>query len=84
MKEQTVAFKLKLPETMSKLHPWFHVSLLRPYSDGGRVDFVPPPAVIVDDEIEYFVEKIISQKTWLITRLSILSNGHYMVGKICC
>ena len=52
MQNRTVAYKLKLPETMSKLHPWFHVSLFRPYNGGGRVDLVSPPVVIVDGEIE--------------------------------
>ena len=28
MKNGTVAYKLKLPEIMSKLHLWLHVSLL--------------------------------------------------------
>ena len=51
------------------------MSLLRPHNDGGRKDLVPPPAVIVEDEIEYFVEKIFLTGTWLMKELSILSNG---------
>ena len=61
MKNGTVAYKLKLPDTMSKLHPWIHVSLLKSYHD-GRVDLVPPPHIILDDEIEYQVERIISHR----------------------
>ena len=38
------------------------MSLLRPYNDGGKVDRIPLPAVIVDDEIEYFVKKIIAHR----------------------
>ena len=47
---------------MSKLHPWFHVSLLKSYHDGDRVDLVPPPHIILDDEIEYQIERIISHR----------------------
>jgi len=35
-----VAYELELPRTMARLHPVFHVSLLRPYVRG----FGPPPA----------------------------------------
>ena len=59
-KNGAVTYKLKLPGTMDKRHPGIPVSLSRPYNDGGRVHLVPPPAVVVDDEFEYFVQKIIS------------------------
>lgn len=58
----TVAYKLKLPESMSRLHPCFHVSLLKQYHDGGRVDLVPPPALTVDGELEYFIEKVVTHR----------------------
>ena len=47
---------------MERLHPWFHVSQLKPSHDGGRVDLVPPPNIVLDDEDEYFVERIISHR----------------------
>ena len=53
-----VAYKLCLPATM-KAHPVFHVSLLRKYKDGGR-QVAPPPAVLLDGEIEYEVEQILA------------------------
>ena len=76
MKNGTVAYKLKLPETMSKLHPWFHVSLLRPYNDGGRVDLVPPPAVIVEmTRLSTSLRRSFLTETWPMMGLSILSSG---------
>lgn len=50
----TVAYKLNLPESMSRLHPCFNVSLLKQYHDGGRSDLSPPPPVVFDGEAEYF------------------------------
>ena len=55
-----VAYKLDLPSNM-KIHPVFHVSLLKPYHPSGRTQ-PPPPAVWVDDEPEYEVEHILSHR----------------------
>jgi len=58
-----VAFRLDLPPSM-KIHDVFHVSLLEPYSPntipGRQQD--PPPPVIVEDETEYEVNKILDSK----------------------
>jgi hypothetical protein len=43
-----VAFQLELPETMRRLHPVFHISLIKPYVASGTVQ--PPPPALVDEE----------------------------------
>ena len=52
-----VAYELELPVTM-KCHPVFHVSLLRPYLDAGRLQ--PPPIPLdVDGKTEFEVEQVL-------------------------
>lgn len=46
----------------AELHSWFHVSLLRSFCNGGRVDSALPPIVAVDDEIGHFIKEIISRR----------------------
>jgi hypothetical protein len=57
-----VAYKLALPATMSKVHPVFHVSLLTPYTDGGRVQPAPAPVVLADGALDYEVEAVIGHR----------------------
>lgn len=57
----SVAYKLELPPTMSRLHPVFHVSLLKPYYSDGP--YQPPPPVVLQDGTEEFeVETILSHR----------------------
>jgi transposase InsO family protein len=57
-----LAYRLKLPESMSRIHPVFHVSKLKPYKAGGRVQ--PPPVPIdIEGELEYEVERILDKRT---------------------
>jgi hypothetical protein len=59
-KVNEVAYRLDLPETL-KWHNVFHVSLLRKYIDGGRVQ-PPPLPEIVAGEPEYHVEKVLAHR----------------------
>lgn len=57
----SVAYKLELPNTMSRLHPVFHVSLLKPYYSDGSYQ-PPPPVLLQDGSEEYEVETILSHR----------------------
>jgi hypothetical protein len=66
-KVSPVAYKLELPESL-RIHPVFHVSLLRPYKDPvsfpDRSPPIPPPLpVTIDDTPEYVVERILDHRT---------------------
>jgi hypothetical protein len=54
-----VSYKLALPDEM-KIHPVFHVELLRQYKGP---DFVPPPAYECDDgSLRWAVETILDER----------------------
>jgi hypothetical protein len=59
-----LAYEVALPSNMKKVHPVFHVSLLKPYrrdSDLERVQ--PPPAPIeCDGEAEYVIQEILDHR----------------------
>ena len=57
-----VAYKLDLPMELKKVHPTFHVSLLRRYKDGGRSALTKPPPLLVEGNAEYEVERILTHK----------------------
>ena len=58
-KISTNAYRLDLPETM-RVHPVFHISMLEPVaSDPLPLQVqVPPPPVIVDGELEIYIDEI--------------------------
>src|SRR3954454_16558554 len=66
-KVSPVAYKLELPTSLS-IHPVFHVSLLRTYTAPSTVPDrvpsgpLPPPAVTIDDHLEYEVERILDSR----------------------
>ena len=54
-------YKLKLPQSMSNVHPVFNEVLLKPAIDpvyDVQVKEPPPPPVVVDEHEEYEVEEI--------------------------
>jgi hypothetical protein len=54
-----VAYRLNLPSHY-KIHNVFHLSLLKPYRDSGKVQ--PPPPELIDGELMYEVEAIIAHR----------------------
>ena len=61
-----MAYHLALPPTL-KIHPVFHVSLLKPYASpeailDREVKQLLPPAVLVDDHEEFKVEQILARQ----------------------
>ncbi|KAJ9519373.1 hypothetical protein QJQ45_023169 [Haematococcus lacustris] len=55
------AVKLTLPQAMSRIHPVFHVSLLRPYE--GNFGRLPPTELgWLDDSPQYEVERIVNHR----------------------
>ena len=56
-----VAFQLELPDTLRKLHPVFHASLMTHYNDKGG--FKPLPPILMDDgSLEFEVERILDSR----------------------
>lgn len=60
-----LAYRLRLPTSMRRLHPVFNVVKLSPAPDDpipGRRASPPPPPVIVNNRPEYEVEKILDSR----------------------
>jgi hypothetical protein len=57
-----VAYKLKVNPGW-QVHPVFHVSLLEPYRENGRVQS-PPSPIEVEGALEYEVESILEHRFW--------------------
>jgi len=56
----TLAYRLELPASM-QMHPVFHVSLLQPYREDGRVQ-PPPPPLHVGKQLAYTADRILDHK----------------------
>ena len=56
-----LACKLELPSVLTRVHPVFHVSKLRPYYRNGH-DKPPPLPEYIDGEPHYQVSHIVSHK----------------------
>ena len=80
-KVSDVAFTLKLPDVWvkAKLHPTFHVSLLKPYRSDGKVH-PPPPPLEIDGHLEYEVEDILQVRTKVTNRRK-LKDGTFSTGR---
>jgi hypothetical protein len=57
-----VAYKLKTNPGW-RVHPMFHILLLEPYWEDGRVQS-PPPPIEMEGTLEYEVESILEHRFW--------------------
>ena len=57
-----VAYKLELPDSMQRVHPVFHVSLLKPFHRDGREQPVPPPIELEDGDVLWQFEEILDDR----------------------
>lgn len=62
-----VAYKLKLPDQLHRVHPVIHISRLKPYVDSGtrypeRHDSPPPLPEEVNGELHYYVTEFRDQR----------------------
>jgi hypothetical protein len=60
-------YRLELPPELSRLHPVFHSSVLKPYHDDterfvNRPRINRPPAIVDGDDIKYEVEEILNYR----------------------
>ena len=71
-----VTYTLDLPDTM-KIHPTFHVSLLRPYVASGRVQ-PPLPAYLLGEDQRFAVEHVVAHRSAGAAKLKYLVKwkGH--------
>ena len=56
-----LAYKLCLPASMSRVHPVFHVSLLKRPKDGGRHS-ATPPAMLLEGFEECEIDKVLAHR----------------------
>jgi hypothetical protein len=70
----SIAYRLELPRSMSRLHPVFNVVKLTPAVDDpivGRHSEPPPDPIVVDGEVEYEVEEVLDSR-WRYGRIEYL------------
>ena len=63
-KVSPVAYRLQLPQSMSKMHNVFHIDLLILYVETQAYgqSYLQPPPDIIDGKEEYEVEEIVSDR----------------------
>jgi hypothetical protein len=60
-----VTYRIKLPNTLGKMHNVFHIDLLIPHHETNAYgeQYSQPPPELIDGEEEYVVEEIINDRT---------------------
>lgn len=65
-----VAAELELPPQY-RMHPVFHVSLLKRFKDGSAFKPLPPPPQVIDGEQWYAIETILSHRERKVNRRKV-------------
>jgi len=76
----TTAYKLQLPSNL-RIHPVFHISLLKPHQTTDEfIRTTPPPPIInINDHDEYEVETILDMKTVRKKRMFLIKWKGYPI-----
>ena len=73
-----MAYELELSKGMGRIHPVFHVSLLRPYQDDPR-NPRPPVPTLIDGDDEYEVERVLDHRDVKVSQLSQRTRREFLV-----
>jgi len=57
-----VAVNLALPKNLGKIHPVFHISLVKPFTVRKGTKPTAPPPILLDEDVYYELEKVVNHK----------------------
>ena len=73
-----LAYQLAIPPSLGKVHPVFHVSLLRLYTASPDQP-LPPMPVLLDGEVEFEIERVLDHRDIKVSQLSKRKTREFLV-----